>query len=167
MPNSGVTYSLDTIEKFLAHKRLAMVGLSRDPKDFSAMLYRELCKRGYVVVPVNPNAAEVQGQRSYGHVGEIEPPVEAVLLMTPAEATEKIVEECAQAGIQWVWMYGPGSAAKISEKAVAYCKEHGMEVIAGECPFMFFQKNGWHRIHGWLQKMAGKYPKRMPSDRVQ
>jgi predicted CoA-binding protein len=50
--------ALEIIEDFLAQKRIALVGLSRQPKDFSVMLFEELCRRGYDVVPVNPGAAE-------------------------------------------------------------------------------------------------------------
>ena len=35
----------------LGQKRIALVGLSRDPRDFSASLLRELVRRGYDVVP--------------------------------------------------------------------------------------------------------------------
>ena len=55
---------LETIEDFLAQKRIAMVGISRDPTNISVTLFEELCRRGYDVVPVNPNAAEVQGRRA-------------------------------------------------------------------------------------------------------
>jgi len=54
--------SMETIEDFLAQKRIAMAGISRDPASFSVKLFEELCRRGYDVVPVNPNAAEVQGR---------------------------------------------------------------------------------------------------------
>jgi hypothetical protein len=38
--------ALETIEDFLAQKRVAMIGVSRNPKDFSAVLFEELRKRG-------------------------------------------------------------------------------------------------------------------------
>ena len=46
--------SLETIEDFLSQKRIAMIGVSRNPKDFSAALFEGLRKRGYEMVPVNP-----------------------------------------------------------------------------------------------------------------
>ena len=56
------TLWLETVEGFLAHKRMAMVGVSRDSASLSAKLFEELCRRGYELVPVNPHAAEVQGR---------------------------------------------------------------------------------------------------------
>jgi predicted CoA-binding protein len=62
-PNMQIpTPSFETIEAFLAQKRIAMIGISRNPKDFSASLFSELERRGYDIVPVNPKASEVMGR---------------------------------------------------------------------------------------------------------
>ncbi|MFZ0941136.1 MAG: CoA-binding protein, partial [Candidatus Sulfotelmatobacter sp.] len=85
--------SLDAVQDFLSHKRIAMAGVSRNPASFSVKLFEELCRRGYDVVPVNPHIAEVQGRRCFARVQDIEPPVEGVLLMTSPEATESVVHD--------------------------------------------------------------------------
>jgi predicted CoA-binding protein len=151
----------ETVEQFLAHKRLAMVGLSRNPIDFSATLYRELIKLGYDVVPVNPHATEVLGQRCFARVNEIDPRVEAALLMTSSDVTDTVLKDCAQSGIRWLWMYGVGKHGAATENAVQFCYEHGIHFVAGECPFMFLPGTGAvHRIHGWVDKILGTYPRR-------
>ena len=152
--------SLDAIQAFLAHKRIAMVGVSRNPRDFSVMLLREFCGRGYEVIPVNPNAPTILEKPCFARVQDIQPPVDAVLLMTSAEVTETAVRDCADAGVSHVWMYGPGTGGSVSPQALAFCREHGIAVVAGECPYMFFPKNGLHKVHGWVRKIAGSWPKR-------
>ncbi len=87
--------SLETIDDFLTQKRIAMAGISRDPANFSVQLFQELCRRGYDVVPVNPNTPEVQGRRCFARVQDIQPAVDAVLLMTSPEATETLVNDYA------------------------------------------------------------------------
>src|SRR5208337_778669 len=109
--------SLETIGDFLAQKRIAMVGLSRQPRSFSLMLFDELCRRGYEVIPVNPNMPEVLGRRCFARVQDIEPPVEAALLMTSPEVTDTVVSDCAEAGIPRVWMYRAIGKGAVSEKA--------------------------------------------------
>ena len=151
--------TLDAIETFLSVKRIAMVGLSRNPKDFSAMLFNELVRRGCEVIPVNPNAPTVLGRPSFARVQDIQPPVEAALLMTSPDVTESVVVDCAQAGVRHIWMYSAGGNGAVSLNAVSFCAEHGIQVVPGECPFMFFPKNGFHRIHGWVRRIAGSYPK--------
>jgi len=152
--------SLEMIQDFLAQKRIAMVGISRKPGEFSAMLFKELCKRGYDVVPVNPNMTEVLGRRCFARVQDIQPPVEAALLMTSAEVTETVAGECAEAGIRRIWMHRAGGRGAVSEKAVEFCRARGMQVVPGECPLMFLPESGGiHRLHGFLRKITGSYPK--------
>jgi predicted CoA-binding protein len=151
--------SLETIEDFLAQKRIAMVGLSRDRKDFSVMLFEELSKRGYHVVPVNPSASKLWGRHCFARVQDIQPPVDCALLMTSASVTDAVVSDCAEAGIRRVWMYRAAGQGAVSEKAVEFCRERGMEVVPGECPYMFLPTNGLHCIHGFIRKITGSYPK--------
>lgn len=151
--------SLETIKDFLAQKRIAMVGVSRKKADFSASLFQELCKRGYDVVPVNPRATEVLGRRCYPRVQDINPSVDAVLLMTPANLTDAVVKECAEAGIKRVWMYRATGQGAVTPQAVEFCREHGMSVVPGQCPFMFLPNTGAvHRFHGFIRRIAGSYP---------
>jgi len=153
--------SLETIKEFLALKRIAMVGVSRDPVSFSAKLFEELCRHGYDVVPVNPNTAGMQGRGCFARVQDIYPAVEGALLMTSPEATEAVVRDCADAGIGRVWMYRAGGKGAVSEKAVAFCREHGINVVPGECPLMFLpDAASFHRFHGLLRKITGRYPRR-------
>ena len=154
------TPPLESIEDFLAQKRIAMIGVSRNPKDFSAALFDELRKRGYDMVPVNPKAGEVLGLTCFARVQDIHPPVDAALLMTTAEVTDRVVSDCAAAGIRRVWMYRAGGKGAVSAKAIAFCQEHGIQVIPGQCPFMFLPgAAGIHKFHGFVRKITGRYPK--------
>ena len=151
--------SRSQIDEFLAQKRIAVVGVSRNPRDFTRMLYREFQKRGYNVVPVNPGVAEIDGARCYENVRQIQPPVSAALLMTSSEITDRVVEDCLAAGVAHVWMYRASGRGAVSASAVEMCHARGVNVIAGECPFMFFPKTGFlHRGHGFIRKILGSYP---------
>jgi len=147
------------IEHFLNLKRLAVVGVSRNSRDFTRKLWDEFKARRYDLVPVHPGVAEIDGRRSFANVVEIDPPVEGALLLNPASATDRVVADCAQAGIGAVWMYRATGAGALSENAVRFCKAKGIRVVAGECPFMFLPQSGWvHRIHGICRKVIGTYP---------
>ena len=154
------TASLEIIENFLAQKRIAMVGISRDPASDSGRLFEELCRRGYDMVPVNPNTAGVQGRKCYARVQDIQPPVGAALVITTPDVTETVVNDCAEAGIRRIWMYRGIGKGSVSERAVAFCEERGMEVVPGQCPFMFLPETaGFHRFHGFVRKIMGRYPR--------
>ena len=151
--------SLQSIQDFLNLKRLAVVGVSRNPRDFTRTLFREFQQRGYDVVPVNPNVAEVEGLAAVAHLRDVSPPVEGVLVLTPASATEAVVRECAGAGIHHVWLYRATGMGAVDPQAVQFCRASGIDVVDGECPFMFFDHSGWfHRFHGFCRKVMGQYP---------
>jgi len=152
--------SRQTIDNFLAQKRIAMVGISRGPREFSVALFEELCRRGYDVVPVTPHMPQVKGRKCFARVQDIQPPVEAALLMTSPAVTDEVVRDCAEAGIQRVWMYGAGGRGAVSNNAVAFCLGKGIDVVPGECPFMFLPKAGAiHALHGFVRKITGRYPR--------
>ncbi len=152
---------MERIQEFLGQRRLAMVGVSHDPTDFSRALFREFRDRGYDIVGVNPEVkGDVDDQPCFGHVSEIYPAVGAALLMTSPEVTDIVVRDCAAAGIRRIWMYRGATKGAVSEAAVQYCEGEGMLVVPGECPFMFLPGAMWlHRLHGVVRKISGTFPK--------
>ena len=151
---------MEDVREFLAQKRFAFVGVSRQPRDFSRMLFREFQKRQFQPVPVHPQASEIEGVKCFARVADIEPPVDSVLLMTPAAANANLAQECAAAGIKRVWFYRGGLAGAASATALQICEANGMRAIPGEGPFMFFEGTSWlHRFHGLVKKITGAYPR--------
>ncbi|PWU10066.1 MAG: CoA-binding protein [Terriglobia bacterium] len=148
------------VQDFLARKRIAMVGVSRNAGDFSRTLFRELLRRGYDVVPVHPAVSEIDGRPCFSRLQSIFPPVEGALLLTTPDVTDKVVRDCVEAGIQRVWMHRSSGAGAVSPRAVEYCASQGVSVVAGECPFMFFAHPGFiHGLHGTIRKITGTYPR--------
>jgi uncharacterized protein len=92
------------IDDFLAQHRIAIVGVSRDPNDFSRRLFREMCQRGYDMVPVNPFVEEWEDRDCFQCLQVVRPRVEGALLMTSPRETERVVRDCAEAGIHRVWL---------------------------------------------------------------
>jgi predicted CoA-binding protein len=153
--------SLAVVEDFLAQKRIAVVGVSHDPEDFSVKLFDEFLRRGYDVVPVTPNAAAVCGRPAFSRMQDVQPPVDAALLMTSPPVTETVVHDSHQAGVRRIWMYRAAGQGAVSPQAVAFCRARGMDLVAGECPFMFLSRSGAiHKLHGWVRKITGRYPDR-------
>jgi len=152
--------SMERIQDFLGRKRLAFVGISRQPADFSRTLFREFLARGYQAVPVNPEAQEIDGQPCFAHLQDIQPAVEGVVFLTSPAVTNQLVQDCAAAGIQRVWMFrGVGQGAATPD-TIRLCEANGISVIPGECPFMFLPGGAWfHRFHGFVRKITGAYPR--------
>jgi uncharacterized protein len=128
----------DAASEFLEHRRVAVTGVSREPKNHgSNVVFNRLRDRGYEVFAVNPNAEQVEGAPAYHDLRSIPGGVEAVVIGTKPERAEETMRECAELGIQHVWMHrGPG-AGSVSEAAADYGRQHGISVIDGGCPCIF------------------------------
>jgi uncharacterized protein len=151
----------DAASEFLAKKRVAVTGVSRTPKTHgSNNVYRRLRERGYDVFAVNPNADQVEGDRTYPDLKSIPGGVEAVVIGTRPEIAEDTMHECAELGIKHVWMHrGPG-AGSVSAAATDCGRQHGITVIDGGCPLMFEPTADFgHKIMRFVY--AGKVPKQV------
>ena len=151
---------------FLANQRIAVTGVSRDPKDHgSNVVYRRLRERGYDVFPVNPNADEVEGDRCYHDLRSIPGGVGAVVIATRPEHAEQTMRECAELGISHVWMHrGPG-AGSVSASATDYGRTQGITVIDGGCPCMFEPTSDLgHKVMRLVFTLVGNVPREVPSN---
>jgi predicted CoA-binding protein len=153
----------DAAAEFLGHKRVAVTGVSRTPgKHGSNVVYKRLRQRGYEVFPVNPNADEVEGDRAYHDLRSIPGGVEAVVIGTRPEIADETMRECAELGIEHVWMHrGPGGGS-VSKTAAAYGREHGITVIDGGCPCMFGPTADFgHKAMRFVFTATGNVPKQV------
>jgi len=149
-------------EEFLAQKRIAVAGVSRDTKQPANLIYRRLRDTGHDVFAVNPKADVVEGDPCYASVVAIPGSVDGVVVVTPAEESAHVVADCHAAGVPRVWLHrglGPGS---LSDEAVAACHESGIEVIPGGCPNMFGETSDLgHRCMCGMLKLTHKIPRKV------
>lgn len=91
----------DAAAAFLANQRVAVTGVSRNPKGHGSNLaYQRLRDRGYEVFAVNPNANEVEGDPCYKDLRSIPGGVQAVVIGTRPEIAGDTMHECAELGIK-------------------------------------------------------------------
>ena len=74
-----------SVDQFLDQKAIAIVGVSRSGKKFGNAIFRELRDKGVGVVPVNPNAEEIEGVRCYADVKDVPPEAGILYLNRCAE----------------------------------------------------------------------------------
>jgi predicted CoA-binding protein len=147
---------------FLAQKRIAVAGVSRDPKQAANLVFRTLRKANYEVFPVNPKADEVEGEFCYHDLKSIPGGVDAVVVATPPEAAEAVVAECLDLNVSRVWLHRSFGAGSVADDAVALSREHGIPVIAGGCPLMFLPGTDvGHKCMRWMLGLTGGLPKQV------
>ncbi len=146
---------------FLSQRRIAVTGVSREPKNHGGnVVYQRLRDRGYEVFPVNPNAATVEGDTAYPDLRSIPGGIEAVVIATRPDLAEGTVREAADLGVTRVWMHRSFGAGSVSAEATRVGRERGMTVIDGGCPLMFDPAaDGGHKVMCSVLKLTGKVPR--------
>jgi len=150
------------IKDFLAQKRIAVAGVSREPGGMHGgnVVYRRLKERGYRVLAVNPNADTVEGDPCYRSLASILGGVDAVVIATTPAVAPSVARECAELGITRVWMHRSFGGGSVSEEAHELCREHGIASIAGGCPLMYGPtSDAGHRFMRIFAGLFGQLPK--------
>ena len=147
--------------EFLGMNRIAVTGVSRKAQGHgSNMVYQRLRDRGYEVFAVNPNAETVEGDPSYRDLRSIPGGVDAVVIGTRPEIAEDTMRECAELGIDHVWMHRSFGKGSVSDLATEYGREQGITVIDGGCPCMFDPTaDPAHKAMRFVFTLTGKVPR--------
>lgn len=125
------------ISDFVNRRVWAVVGASRDRSKFGNRIFLDLRDAGYTVYPVNPKGGELAGDKVYASLADLPQPPEVIDLVVPPAITEQVVKDAHELGLTRVWMQ-PGAE---SEAAIAYCQEHGLQVVHGACAMVW--KRRW------------------------
>ena len=119
-----------TIEKILRHSHtIAIVGLSPNPLRPSNFVGYYLQRHGYQIVPVNPTADEILGQKSYPSLRAIPFPVDVVDVFRAPEAVPPIAEEAVSIGAAALWL----QFDVISPAGAAIAERGGLMVVMDRC----------------------------------
>lgn len=147
----------ERIDEFLAQKKIAVAGVSRQSKNEAAnFIYRKLRDSGYQVFPINPKAEMVEGSACYPNLRALPVTVDGVVIVTPPEATEAIVRECVETGVSRVWVHRAFGTGSVSEAATRLCHDHNISLISGGCPMMFCAPVDFgHKCMGWILRLTG------------
>jgi uncharacterized protein len=150
------------VQDFLAQKRIAVVGVSRNHNHHPAgnLIYRRLKNTGHDVFAVNPNLQTFEGDRCYPDLQSIPGGLDGVVAITRPEITERIVRDCSAAGVRRVWMHqSMAKGSSVSPAAVEYCRQHDISVIAGACPMMFGPGVDFgHMCQRWMMQLTKGLP---------
>jgi uncharacterized protein len=108
----------------------AVVGCSPDPGRDSHRIAQLLQRHGYRVIPVNPAADEILGERCYASLHDVPEPVEVVDLFRRSLEVAPHVDEAIEIGARAVWM----QLGVIDRRAAERAREAGLRVVMDRCP---------------------------------
>jgi predicted CoA-binding protein len=113
----------------LSTKTIASVGLSTNPLKASYGVVAYLQARGYRIIPVNPMATEILGEKAYPNLSSIPEKVDVVQVFRRPEDVPPVVEEAIKIGAKVVWMQEGIS----NEEAAQAAREAGLQVVMDAC----------------------------------
>ena len=83
---------------------IAVVGLSSQPHRAGYYVPAYLQRKGYRIIPVNPNLDQALGGVAYPDLLAVPEPVDLVLIFRRSEAVPPFVDQAIQIGAKAVWM---------------------------------------------------------------
>jgi predicted CoA-binding protein len=120
------TVSDSTLKQLLTDLHtIAVVGISTNPGKDSHMVAAYLKKHGYRIIPVNPGADEILGEKSYPDLRSIPEPVDIVDVFRRPEFLPEIAEQAVAIQAKVLWMQKGIS----NEEAARIAKQGGLTVI--------------------------------------
>jgi uncharacterized protein len=112
-----------------AARTIAVVGASRDPFKAGGSVPAGLQRRGFRIIPINPHAEILFGERVYRSVLDVPEKIDIVDVFRPAHDAPEIARQAATVGAKALWLQldiRSDEARQIAEAA-------GMDFVEDEC----------------------------------
>ena len=145
-----------SIDSFLALRKVAIAGVSRDPKKFGYQVFKQLKDKGFEVYPINPGADNIDGTPCFRSVSSLPLNVHSLLILTPKKHTRDVVSDAMAKGIDSIWIQQMSD----TPEAIELTWSHSLNLITGECILMHIEPvTGFHKFHRSIKRLFGRYPK--------
>ena len=113
----------------LSAKTIASVGLSSNPGKESYGIVQYLQSQGYRVIPVNPTADEILGEKAYPDLESVPEEIDVVQVFRRPEDVPPVVDSAIKAGAKAVWM----QEGIVHEEAAQKARDAGIQVVMDAC----------------------------------
>lgn len=113
----------------LSAKTIASVGVSSNPMKESYSIVQYLQYQGYRVIPVNPTAEEILGEKSYPDLESVPEKIDVVQVFRRPEDVPPVVEDAIKVGANVVWM----QEGIVNEEAAQKARDAGLQVVMDAC----------------------------------
>ncbi len=108
---------------------IAVVGASRDPVKAGGSVPEGLQRRGFRIIPINPFADRLFGERVYRTLREVPEKIDLVDVFRPAADAPDIARQAAEVGAKALWL----QLDIRSDEARRIAEDAGMEYVEDEC----------------------------------
>jgi predicted CoA-binding protein len=128
MPDSRSTDAV--VEHILtSYDTITVVGASNAPQKAAHYVPAHMQRHGWRIVPVNPNAARILGERAYPTLADIGIAVGLVDVFRPSDQAPEIARQAVAAGATALWL----QLGIISAEARAIAEDAGLRYVEDRC----------------------------------
>jgi uncharacterized protein len=113
----------------LSTKTIASVGLSSNSEKESYWIVKYLQDQGYRIIPVNPTADEILGEKAYPDLDSVPEKIDVVQVFRKPEDVPPVVDSAIKVGAKAVWM----QEGIVHEAAAQKAREAGLQVVMDAC----------------------------------
>ena len=148
-----------SISEFLAGKTIIVAGVSRSGSTPANAIFRRLSETGHDVIPVNPNASELEGRRCYKDIHSVPGPIHGVMVVTHPSISAEVARAALERGVKHIWFHRSFGSGSVAEEALKECRDHGVEPIVGGCPLMYCPPVDLaHKVFCWWLRLSRRAP---------
>ncbi len=128
-----------SIWRLLHPRSVAVIGASRERGKIGGAILANLLAAGFngPIYPINPQAGEVQGLRSFPNMAAVGAPVDLAVLCVPAPIVENTIKECAAAGVHGVVVITAGfseaGGRAVQDRITTLVRSCGMRMVGPNC----------------------------------
>lgn len=126
----------DSIDKLLALKTWAVVGLSNNSERAAFRVAKLLIEKGHQVIPVHPKAETVHGQKGYKKLSDIPFPIDVVDIFVNSDLAGEVVDSAIAINAKGVWL----QLDVIDQSAVERAENAGLIAVMNQCPAIEYGK---------------------------
>jgi predicted CoA-binding protein len=108
---------------------IAVVGASRDPNKAGGSVPAGLQRRGFRIIPINPFASELFGERVYRSLLDVPEKIDLVDVFRPAHDAPEIARQAAAVGAKALWL----QLGIRSREAREIAEAAGLDYVEDEC----------------------------------
>ena len=108
---------------------IAVVGASRDPDKAGGSVPEGLQRRGFRIIPINPYADTLFGERVYHSLLDVPDKVDLVDVFRPSDEAPGIARQAVAIGAKALWL----QLDLRSDEARAIAEAAGLDYVEDEC----------------------------------
>ncbi len=123
------THTDDEIREILSLKKITVVGMSKHARKAAHFVPKYLSENNYEITPVNPNADEILGRKSYDEISQVDGEIEVVDVFRPSDQVLPIIIEAIKKKPQVIWL----QEGIHNEEAEELARNAGIKVVFNRC----------------------------------